>query len=281
MTGPSPARWTERPLLAIGEFSRYAGLSVRMLRHYDERGVLVPAEVDPATGYRRYTPDQLRQAGRIRALRDAGCGIPAIAELLPLYATPDVLRLRLADHVAQLDAGAAQIAARRQLAVSLAASLEESPAEVGERTFPGARVLRLRRTVACYPAEGELWAELRDLLSPPPGVRPEALGSLVGATYYDDEFRDDDVEMAVWRDVHGVSGVPAGFEVVELPAQRVAWTTHRGPFDTIGLAGEALGAWVATNGRRRVGPLFNLYVVGPGRTQDPGEWVTEVNVPIE
>jgi DNA-binding transcriptional MerR regulator len=45
------------------------GLSVPALRHYDEVGLLAPADVDPRTGYRRYERSQLGRARRIRALR--------------------------------------------------------------------------------------------------------------------------------------------------------------------------------------------------------------------
>jgi DNA-binding transcriptional MerR regulator len=270
-----------RPLLGIGDFSRYAGLSVRMLRHYDERGLLVPAEVDPFTGYRRYCPEQLRVAGRIRSLRDAGCGIPLIAELLPLYEqSTESLRDRLDAHIAGLDEAASQLAMQRQFAVSLAANVDGAESGVAEREFPSARVLQLRRTVACYPAEGELWADLRTLLASQPGVDAARFGELIGATYFDGEYRDEDVEMAIWRDYDGPFTPRDGFEVVDLPAQRVAWATHRGGFETIGQATEALGAWITEHGRKRIGPLFNIYVIGPGRESDPSKWVTEVNVPI-
>lgn len=267
-------------LLSIGEFSRYAGLSVRMLRHYDERGLLAPASVDAFTSYRRYTPEQPSVAGRIRTLRDAGCGISLIAELLPLFATPDVLRARLAQHAASLETAAAELQSQQRLTLSLADALETPPAEVGERVFPAVRTLWLRRTVACYPAEGELWDDLRDLIARPDGADPACFGELVGATYFDEEFRDDDVEMAIWRDYRGPFTPRDGFDIVELPAQRVAWTTHRGDFDTIGRATETLGAWIAERGLARAGAPFNVYVVGPGRESDPARWMTEVNVPI-
>ena len=54
-------------LLSIGRFSRLSGLSVHALRHYDELGLLRPAEVDPETGYRRYASDQLADGSRDRA----------------------------------------------------------------------------------------------------------------------------------------------------------------------------------------------------------------------
>ena len=52
----------------IGDFARLGGISVRMLRHYDALGLLVPASVDPFTGYRRYDARQLERLNRILAL---------------------------------------------------------------------------------------------------------------------------------------------------------------------------------------------------------------------
>lgn len=56
-------------LLTIGRFAHICGLSVHTLRHYDDIGLLVPAEVDASTGYRRYRRDQVRDARLIQALR--------------------------------------------------------------------------------------------------------------------------------------------------------------------------------------------------------------------
>ncbi len=68
--------------LGAGEFSAVTGLSVKALRLYDERGLLVPARVDRATGYRRYAEDQIVTAGRIALLRRAGIGLADIARFL-------------------------------------------------------------------------------------------------------------------------------------------------------------------------------------------------------
>lgn len=52
-------------MFSIGEFARLGGVSVRTLRHYDEIGLLRPAQVDPVTGYRGYLASQLGQLNRI------------------------------------------------------------------------------------------------------------------------------------------------------------------------------------------------------------------------
>ncbi len=69
-------------LLPIGRFAREAGLTIGALRHYDEAGVLEPADVDRATGYRRYRRDQLPTARAVAALRDLELSLPAIRTLL-------------------------------------------------------------------------------------------------------------------------------------------------------------------------------------------------------
>jgi len=66
-------------MLQIGEFAGLTGLSVKALRHYDEKAVLVPAEVDDVSGYRRYGEGQVRDGVVARALRDAGVPLPAVA----------------------------------------------------------------------------------------------------------------------------------------------------------------------------------------------------------
>ncbi len=70
------------PLCKIGDFSQIGQLSVRMLRHYDELGLLKPAYVDRLTDYRYYSIEQLPKLNRLLALKDLGFSLVHIAELL-------------------------------------------------------------------------------------------------------------------------------------------------------------------------------------------------------
>jgi protein phosphatase len=69
-------------LMPIGEFSQRSGLSPKRLRSYAAGGLLLPAAVDSASGYRYYSPDQLREASLIDALREAGVPLADIGALL-------------------------------------------------------------------------------------------------------------------------------------------------------------------------------------------------------
>ena len=72
-------------MLKIGEFSKLSRVSIRMLRHYDDIGLLPPAEIDHFTGYRYYSPDQLPVIGRITALKDMGFQLADIVKILEIY----------------------------------------------------------------------------------------------------------------------------------------------------------------------------------------------------
>jgi len=68
--------------MQIGRFSRLTGLTVKALRHYDEIGLLRPAAVDPESGYRLYTAEQVERAELIRQLRKLEVPLDEIAALL-------------------------------------------------------------------------------------------------------------------------------------------------------------------------------------------------------
>src|SRR5215213_1484384 len=69
-------------MFKIGEFSRLSRVSVRMLRHYDQLGLLRPSQTDPFTGYRYYSAEQLPRLNRIIALRDLGFSLEQITGML-------------------------------------------------------------------------------------------------------------------------------------------------------------------------------------------------------
>jgi DNA polymerase-3 subunit beta len=108
----------------IGEVARASGLSVSALRFYDGAGVLVPAEVDAATGYRRYADDQVRAARLIAGLRRVGMPVAEIAQAVRELDEPDAVRRRLDAHRRRLEDGLAD-AKRELLRIHIWLDLEE------------------------------------------------------------------------------------------------------------------------------------------------------------
>lgn len=107
-------------------FSAATGLSVKALRLYDERGLLVPARVDRATGYRRYTEVQIATAGRIALLRRAGIGLADIERFLAAPAAAVIDRW-LADLAAETGVRRRALEALA-FALGFGTSLPEEPA---------------------------------------------------------------------------------------------------------------------------------------------------------
>lgn len=68
--------------LTIGEVARRSSLTASALRFYDREGVLVPADVDPVTGYRRYAVAQVRAARLLASLRRVGMPLAEVALVL-------------------------------------------------------------------------------------------------------------------------------------------------------------------------------------------------------
>ena len=114
------AYWRHAGYLPIGDFSRATHMSVKTLRHYHRVGLLEPAEVDPYTGYRRYTTGQIPAAQIIRRFRDLDMPIEEIQGVL---AAPDIADPQRADRRAPEPAGGrpGPHPARRRLAARPAA----------------------------------------------------------------------------------------------------------------------------------------------------------------
>lgn len=99
-------------MFSIGEFARLGTVSVRTLRHYDELGLLRPARVDPETGYRCYSADQLGRLHRIIALKELGISLVQAKQLLAgitLGELQGMLMLRRAQLEQELEAHKKQL----------------------------------------------------------------------------------------------------------------------------------------------------------------------------
>ena len=138
-------------MLRIGDFARLAGVTVRALRHYEAEGLLAPASVDAATGYRSYRFEQLAALDRILAFRDLGFSLADVRALLA--SEPDVRALsqRLDQQRARLRAGVEEQRSRLRRLEALQRAIATDPGapELSVRVRPIAdvRALTLRARV--------------------------------------------------------------------------------------------------------------------------------------
>lgn len=271
---------TGEHLLTIGEFSRLSQLSIRMLRYYDEHGVLRPTRVDPASGFRYYSPALLIAARQVRQLRDVGLGVAELAACITALGDTATLRSTLLQHRGRLADDAATVADRIREVDRLITTLEEPVMSIAveHRTMPARAVASLRAVIPCYSDEGQLWQRLMPAVfstgtTPAPGAHPIAI-------FHDEEYKDSDVDVEIQLPVAAPFADVGDVRYVQVADQEVAVGILNGPYDDIGTVMEAVGSWVPENGYEFAGPMFNIYLVSPQEEPDPAKWVTEVCVPV-
>ena len=254
-------------MLKIGEFSKLSRVSVRMLRHYDEVGLLAPSEVDPMTGYRYYSERQLITAGRIAALR--------------LYDDRAGLDARLAAQRTRLEALAADTAQKLRLLDTARERLRKEADmnyNVTIRTLPERYAACVRMTIPCYDAEGTVWDVLCRETDHMHLVPDDPCYCSV--TFLDEEYKERDVLIEASKTVRGRYPDTEHVRFRTLPPVTYAGCVYRGSYAQISDVIAAVAAWVAANGYESAGPMFNIYHVSPHETQNPDEFVTEVCFPV-
>jgi DNA-binding transcriptional MerR regulator len=271
----------DNPLLRIGDFARAASLSVKALRAYHEAGLLVPAEVDPQTGYRSYSVAQLTDATIIRRLRDLDLPLEAVGQVLE-GRDPDVTRKVLGEHGAVLEARLAETQrAIDELTAALDAPTLQTP--VHRRTDPARTVLSIDTTVTMAEWEPFL-TRAHSLLTDAARVSGAVVDGPFGGTYAT-LFEDDAQDMTAFLPVASAPLLPAevrsnGVQVGELPATDVVVMAHHGSYDTMADTYRHLGAWVGEHADPGDLPVRELYLVGQADTDEPEDWRTELCWPV-
>src|SRR6266446_3067983 len=169
-------------MLRIGDFARLGGVTVRALRHYEAEGLLAPAQVDEATGYRSYRFEQLAALDRILALRDLGFSLADVRDLVASDAGVSALLERLRRQRARLAAEVERQTSRLRrleaLRRSIAALFEEAEARAARDRVDRSPFLLFHAPLdveACVPVRAA---------SRGPGVRIVPGAPLAGAVTY-------------------------------------------------------------------------------------------------
>jgi DNA-binding transcriptional MerR regulator len=264
----------------IGEFSKVTGLSVKTLRFYHEKGILVPSSVDEATGYRSYDESKIEKARIIMRLREMEFSLEDIATVLGecadeadilnyLVRQKDILQQRIRedrDIVRSLN----EIITRELEAKQL---MENSSFVVEERTLEPTLIAGLR-----------MKGKYSDC-----GSGFSRLGKLVGryicgkalCLYYDCEYREEDADYETCFPIRREVQVP-GVSVRTLPGGRSLSLIHRGPYPALGRSYARILAYARERSLNLLLPTREVYVKGPGLIfhGNPKNYLTEILLPF-
>ncbi|QUQ67391.1 MerR family transcriptional regulator [Kutzneria sp. CA-103260] len=270
-------------MFSIGDFARLGLVSVRMLRHYDGIGLLPPAHVDDATGYRRYAADQLPRLNRIVALSKLGFTLKQVAEMLDDAVNAEqlqgMLRLRRAELAAQVAADSARLAQVEFRLRSIEREGKMPSIDIALKEVPPVRVAELTGLAASYgpedigPVIQPLYARVEAELA-----RSGLTVSGPGIAYYEDVADGVLVHAAIT--VSGEITNDVELKLVDLPGVELAATTvYHGPMSECGPVYDQMAHWLAENGYQSSLYAREVYLHCPPGVDQQG-WITEFQIPV-
>ncbi|MGH3291227.1 MAG: MerR family transcriptional regulator [Trebonia sp.] len=265
--------------LAIGDFSRATHLTVKTLRHYHRIGLLVPADVDAATGHRRYGTEQIPAAQVIKRFRSLDM---PLEEIQAVITTPDLAARNelIAGHLRRLEI---TLARTQEAAASLRDFLEPSaaatPVAIEHRRMPATQAAAVSEVIDARDASGWYQGALGELHALLAAQKVAPVGP-AGAIYANDLFSHARGQATVFVPCH--EPVRATGRVAELvvPGAELAVTIHAGAHNDVDLAYGSLAAYVTDHALGVEGPIREYYVIGPHETTDEDQWRTEIGWPI-
>jgi DNA-binding transcriptional MerR regulator len=262
--------------VSVGRFATMTHLSVKTLHHYHHVGLLEPVHVDPATGYRYYSLDQLPTAQLIRRLRDLRMPVADVRDVL-VAQDPGERDTLIAAHIDHLEAELAQTkAAVNSLRALLNNAASHQP--VHRRTESTTPAVAITATVD--PTDIENWWR-EALLDVREAVRTGGLDQTgpAGGLYDECLFQHEPGQATVFIPVTTPREL-GRIEPILVPAAEVAVTTHYGSMADIDLAYAELGSYIAGQ-ELAVGPrIREYYHCDHTHTTDHTQWRTEVAWPI-
>ncbi|HKP58527.1 MAG TPA: MerR family transcriptional regulator [Polyangiales bacterium] len=275
-------------MFRIGEFSRIARVSMRLLRYYDELGLLRPAHTAASNGYRYYTAAQVPELNRILVLRDLGLSLEQIARCLQDGISSQELRGMLLMRRAEIEQSQAELMTRMRMLESRIASLEGDGDgtldDVVIRSEPDRRYLSLRTREPSFASAISLALELqRDI---PQQVGRGVLGAFI-AVSHSPEYEPDDLDLefgfAIDAELHRVPKLANGrkLELGTLAGYpHVATCVRVGSPATAHLTTAKIGRYLEGAGYRLAGPNRETFLQLP-RDGQLETSVVEMAFPIE
>jgi DNA-binding transcriptional MerR regulator len=266
-------------MFSIGEFSRVAGMTVKTLRFYHEQGLLVPAVVDPQSGYRYYSETQIDTARAIAFFRGLEFSIADIKQLLEQQEGEQILSLverqrdSLRQRIVQLRKSVRSLddflESERQAHAMAASTFQVEEKKVAPLLIAGIRMK------GRYSDCGKAFAKLGRSLGRFIRGKPMLL-------HYDAEYHEDDADFEAAMPISQAKTVE-GISTRELPAATCITLLHKGPYDQLGSSYAKILTYAKHKNLEVLLPTREVYLKGPGMIfkGKPKNYLTEIQLPVK
>lgn len=269
-------------MFKIGEFSKLTQVSVRMLRYYDETGLLKPAKIDKFSGYRLYSTEQIPILNKIIFLRDIGFNVSEIEIALSRWDNTFITnqlenkRLEIENIIKEEQDKLSKI----ELAMK---DIQEEKMSIHYnvtiKSIPSYKVLSLRKVIPDYYAEGELWKEMSEFAN----ENNISICNNTFSIYHDTEYKERDVDVELCAPVDKTGENMNGFvyrNTESIPI--MACTMVYGEFKNIANAFLAFANWLQKHNQyKMIGQSRQIVHRGPWNEKNPDKYLTEIQIPLD
>jgi effector-binding domain-containing protein len=267
----------------IGEFSKLSFVTVQALRLYDEMGLLKPVRIDQFTGYRYYAADQLLRINYIVGLKQLGLSLEDISVILKDNLEPERIKQLLLLRRSDLQQRVQEEQSKLDRVEKLLKRFEEQGKMPRHQTIikkvEPQLVASFRSVIPGYTGQiiGSMFAELVGFINAN-GLKFAGPTMMI---YNDMDFKEENPDIEVAAIVNKKAADSDKVKVYELPAMdKAASVTYAGSYQGMGEAYNDIMLWIANHNYQINGFSRELYLVGPGMTNDPDKYVSEIQIPI-
>ena len=273
---------SKKTRLKIGEFSQLMQVTVKTLRHYEQKGLLLPDEVDEWTGYRYYSIDQMQKLQAIRDLQRLGFSLDEIKDLFKDNSHIPSIR-QLTEKIKETEAQLKQLITRRNRLLDWRNSRKEMKTmeKFSIQSLPEIIVASHREVLPDYAAIGSMCVEIiapemqrLGCKCPPPGY--------CFTIEHDREYKPTDVDIEYCEQVEEMGEDSAIIQFKRLPAvPKALCMKHVGPYERFYESYIEVFRYIEEHGYKPVGQFRTCYVDGVWNQEDPEKWLSIVQIPIE
>lgn len=270
-------------MFRIGEFSKLTQVSIRMLRYYDDVGILKPAKINNENGYRMYSVEQTKTLSKIIFLRDIGFSTDEIFIALKNWDSESLKKeFRHKEEVIK-----EAIRIEEQKLEKLRGAMceiddnKDFNYNVVIKSIPSYNVISIRKIVPNYFSEGELWYLLCEHIKKENLNIKDSNHSF--AIYHDNEYKeiDVDIEVCIVTEEKGIEKDGVSFRKTEV-FDLVATTMVYGPYENISGAYKSFVNWLDENSQYGISGLsMQVCHKGPWNEENPTNYLTEIQIPIK
>ena len=271
-----------RTKLKIGEFSRLMQVTVKTLRHYETKKLLIPDEVDEWTGYRYYSLDQMQRMNEIRQLQRLGFSLEEIKDLLDdTNHTPSIEMLE--EKISATEAQLKELNYRYSKLLEWRDSRKtlKNMENMTIQALPEIIVASHREVIPDYDALGPLCYMKIGPAMLAAGCKCVEPGYCFTIDH-NGEYKATEIDIEYCEQIEEILPDTDFIQFKKLPAiPKALCVKHIGPYDRFSESFTEAVTYLESQGMRICGAPRFSYVDGPWNQDDPEKWVSVIQIPVE